>query len=262
MRAESVVQRGRKTKAGATGGPRVLSVVLADSELEPIPAVLHDHSTVSKLARRRNLEPGRMLLDSSMHHWAMEEHDLEDRERRGRPDLAHLFLLNALDSPLNLEGGLRTHVHTRADEHISIDPATRLVRAYPRFKGLIGQLFEEGEVGPADREPLMELSRAAPLAAVLEKTGADHTVALDPGGEPADPAEDLAWLAGENAEVCFVLGGFPKGEYGSSVDKLADETWSIHPERLSVWSAVSEILVHWRHVTKEMSVHRGPKPER
>lgn len=243
-------------------GGRVLSLVLADSELEPVPEPLHEHRTVTKPAERKGTEPERMLLDSSIHHWAMDEHDLPERDRRGRPDLAHLFLLTALDSTLNLEGGLRTHVHTRNDEHIRIDPATRLVRAYPRFKGLMGQLFAEGEVGPADRDPLMELAKPAPLAAVLDRIDPDVTIALDPTGEPTEPAEELAWQAGEHDHVCIVIGGFPKGDYRSSVDKLADERWQIHPEELTVWTAASEILVHWRHLTQDMSVHRGPEPDR
>lgn len=240
----------------------VLSVVLADSEIEPVPEALHDHSTVVDPAERRGLDPERMLLDSSMHHWAMDEIELPGRDRRGRPDLAHLFLLNALDSVLNLEGGLRAHVHTRNDEHIRIDPATRLPRAYPRFKGLVGKLFAKGEVGPADRDPLMALSKPAPLAAVLDRIEPDHTIALDPAGTMVEPAEALAWQAGEHDDLCVIFGGFPHGDYASSVDKLADERWSIHTDPLSVWAAASEILVHWRHVTQGMSVHRGPKPER
>lgn len=247
---------------GASLRGAVLSLVLADSELEPVPEELREHRTVTKPARRKGTDPERLLLDSSIHHWAMDEHELPERERRGRPDLAHLFLLNALDSVLNLEGGLRTHVHTRNDEHVRIDPATRLVRAYPRFKGLMGQLFAEGEVGPADREPLMELAKPAPLAAVLDRIDADQVIALDPGGKAVEPAEELAWQAGEHEDLCIVLGGFPKGEYRSNVSKLADETWSIHPERLSVWTAASEVLVHWRHLTQGMSVHRGPQPDR
>ena len=239
----------------------MLSLVLADSELEPVPEPLRDHPTVTKPAQRKDVDPERMLLDASIHHWAMDEHDLDEREGRGRPDLAHLFLLNALDSALNLEGGLQTHIHTRNDEHVRIDPATRIIRAYPRFKGLMGQLFAEGEVGPPDRDPLMQLATPAPLAAVLDRIDADRVIALDPEGQATDPAEKLAWHAGEHDHVCLVLGGFPSGSYTSSVDRLADETWSIHPKPLSVWTAASEVLVHWRHITQGMSVHRGPEPE-
>lgn len=240
----------------------MLSLVLADAELEVVPEALRDHPTVAKPAERRGLDPDRMLLDASMHHWAMDDADLEEADRRGRPDLAHLFLLTALESTLNLEGGLDVHVHTRDDEHLSVDPATRLVRAYPRFKGLVGQLLQEGEVGPEDGEPLMERSRPAPLAAVLDKVDPGYTAALAPDAEPVDPAARLARLAGEHDRVCLVLGGFPEGDYRSPVGNLADASWSIHPDRLAVWSAASEVLVHWRHATQGMSVHRGPRPER
>jgi rRNA small subunit pseudouridine methyltransferase Nep1 len=239
----------------------VLTLVLADSEIEPVPSELVDHTTVQKPAQRRGIDPERMLLDSSMHHWAIREHDLDEGDRRGRPDIVHQFLLTALDSALNLEGGLRCRVHTRDDEMIEVAPETRIMRAYPRFKGLIGKLFEEKAAGPADKD-LLTLEESVPLAAVLDDVDADHVIALLPDGEPTELADQLPYTAGEHEHVAIVLGGFPQGDYASAAERLADETWQIHPDRLSVWSAAAEVLVHWRHVTQEMSVHRGPKPRR
>jgi rRNA small subunit pseudouridine methyltransferase Nep1 len=247
--------------AGCLGWRRVLTLVLADSELEPVPEDLVDHTTVKKPAERRGIDPERVILDASMHHWAIRDHELPEGERRGRPDLVHQFLLTSLDSPLNLEGGLRVRVHTRHDEMITVAPETRIMRAYPRFKGLMGKLFEQGSAGPEDKDLLTHES-GAPLAAVLEDVDADHVIALDPKGEPNEPVEQFPCVAAEHDHVAIVLGGFPKGDYESSVKRLADETWTIHPERLSVWSAAAEVLAHWRHVTAEMSVHRGPKPRR
>lgn len=240
----------------------MLTLVLADAELEPVPEAMADHPQVAKPAKRRDMEPTRMILDASLHHEAMRDAEIEQRRRRGRPDLTHLFLLTALDSALNLEGGLETVVHTRNHELIEVAPETRIMRAYPRFKGLISSLFERGEVGPADRDPLLTLTRRKPLAAILRDLDPDHTIVLDPAGEATEPADEIPYLAGEHDDVAIVLGGFPRGDYASPVKSLGDELWSIHDERLSVWTAASEVLVHWRHLTQNISVHRGSPPER
>ncbi|RLG20801.1 hypothetical protein DRN72_04605 [Methanosarcinales archaeon] len=50
------------------------------------------------------------LLDSSYHHKAMRM--LENPDKRGRPDIVHFCLLEALGSPLNVDGKLSTVVHT------------------------------------------------------------------------------------------------------------------------------------------------------
>ncbi len=240
----------------------MLTLVLADAELERVPEEIAGHTQVTTPAKRRGVDPTDMLLDSSLHHHAMRETELPDRRRRGRPDIVHLFLLTALDSALNLDGGLRTLVHTRNHELIEVDPATRIMRAYPRFKGLIASLFETGEVGPADRDPLLEMTRRKPLPAILKDLDPDHTVALDPAGDAIEVADEIPYLAGEHDDVAVIIGGFPRGDYESPVERLADERWAIHPERLSVWSAAAELVVHWRHLTKTISVHRGDKPER
>lgn len=240
----------------------MLTLLLADAELELVPEAIADHPQVTAAAQRRDRDPTRTLLDANVHHRAMQKAELDEHRRRGRPDLVHLFLLTALDSALNLEGGLETVVHTRNHEEITVAPETRIMRAYPRFQGLVESLFQEGAVGPADRAPLLELSRRRPLPAILKDRDPDHVVVLDEGGEPTDPPDRIPFLAGEHDDVCVVLGGFPEGDYASPVEDLADETWRIHDQRLTVWSAASEVLAHWRHLTKGLSVHRGTPPER
>lgn len=240
----------------------MLTIVLADAELETVPPHLHDHPQVSKPAQRKGKDVETVLLDSNVHHHAMQDGELEDHRRRGRPDLAHLFLVTALESTLNLEGGLETLIHTRNHEEIRVDPATRIMRAYPRFKGLVETLFQEGAVGPADRDPLLELTRRRPLPAILKERDPDHVIALAPEGEPTEPTDRIPYLAGEHDDVTVILGGFPRGDYESPISDLADETWSIHEERLTVWTAASEVLVPWRRLTKGISAHRGTPPER
>jgi rRNA small subunit pseudouridine methyltransferase Nep1 len=73
---------------------------------------------------------------------------LEESEKRGRLDIVHFALLEALGSPLNREGLLQTYVHTINDYVITVNPETRLPRNYNRFVGLMEQLFESYRVPP------------------------------------------------------------------------------------------------------------------
>lgn len=240
----------------------MLTLVLADAELEQVPGAIHDHPQVTSPAHRRDVDPERLLLDSNVHHHAMRDAELDEHRRRGRPDIAHLFLLTVLESTLNLEGGLRTILHTRNDERIDVAPETRIPRSTERFKGLLEAVFEEGQAGPPDRDPLLAMTSHAPLSAILKQAEPDHVIGLDPGGDRVEPTDEIPHLAGEHDDVAVVLGGFPRGDYASPVDTLADELWSVHDDRLVVWSAASEIVVPWRRLTEGISPHRGPAPER
>ena len=93
---------------------------------------------------------------------------LEESERRGRPDIVHFALLEALGSPLNKERLLQTYVHTLKNHVITISPETRLPRNYDRFVGLMEQLFELGQVPPAGQILLkLELKTLAELQKLL-----------------------------------------------------------------------------------------------
>ncbi|HEU12835.1 MAG TPA: 16S rRNA methyltransferase, partial [Euryarchaeota archaeon] len=107
----------------------MLHIVLADSELETVPKELWSHPSVSKQARRRGKRPGNMVLDSNFHHAAISRYFPGEENRRGRPDIVQYFLLNTLESPLNIYGKLSVYVHTRKNQVIFVDPATRLPKS-------------------------------------------------------------------------------------------------------------------------------------
>ena len=69
----------------------MLTLVLADTELERVPAPLQHHPAVRASARKRGRSPAAILLDSSMHHPALRRYS--EGERRGRPDIAHIVLV-------------------------------------------------------------------------------------------------------------------------------------------------------------------------
>ena len=91
----------------------IIRLILAESSIELVPRDIIGHPSVLKTAKRRGKKPTEILLDISLHYHAMKK--LRDRHKRGRPDIVHVSLLEALSSPLNLEGKLEVIVHTISD---------------------------------------------------------------------------------------------------------------------------------------------------
>ena len=191
-----------------------------------MPREISNHRVIQWHARRRGRRPTELLLNSSLHYQAMRM--LPDGDRRGRPDIVHVCLLLALDTPLNREGLLRTYVHTRHNKIITVDPSTRLPRMFNRFSGLMEHLFLTGEAPP--ERPLLRLENAS-LAELIERIKPKKVITFSELGQRKLCRELFDGISKED-EVCVVVGGFPRGEFLSNVAELSDELVSIDPELL------------------------------
>ncbi len=218
----------------------MLTLIIAESALETIPESLWNHPAIKKLAKLRQRPPSQILLDRSYHHTAMKT--LENNEKRGRPDIVHFALLEALGSPLNREKQLSTYVHTLGDITIQINNETRLPRNYSRFVNLIEQLFETQRVPPDKREKTLLTAKQQTLTQLVKKeVKPSRILALSRVGKPRtleDTISDLATI--DNA--CVLVGGFPKGHFTNSVTELADEIVCIDSEMLETWTIVSRTV--------------------
>lgn len=217
-------------------GPPV-KLLLAEASLELIPPEIWDEPDVRAYCRKRKKSPRWTLLDSSYHHRAMRK--LPGPEKRGRPDIVHVTLLEALGSPLNLEGMLEVHVHTLSGHWIRIDPSTRLPRVYDRFKGLMEALLKEGKVVTEDGKVLLQSERRS-FGEVLQELGKHPVVLLHESGEEmSDPVlEDLLGAGG----MILVVGCFPHGDFSREVLEAADVRLRVHGQRLDAWVATSRAL--------------------
>lgn len=233
-------------------GPR-LHLMLVDSELEMVPKELWSHPSVASNARKRGKKPSQVLLDSNLHHSAM---DRDGASRRGRPDIVHQFLLLGLDSLLNAEGGLRLYVHTRNDELITADPSTRLPKNMNRYMGLFEELFASKAV-PNKGSPLlllrpdMDLGRC--IGAVRENAKADgrglKVVLMSPEGRSMGLPELFRERGGDTSselDMLFLIGGFSHGDFRSDAAGLSDMRISISDRLLKVWAVEMELLVGFR----------------
>lgn len=212
----------------------MLHLVLADAELEPVPEALRDHPQVRAHAEKEGVDPTAMVLDATHHHAAMQ--DLDEGDRRGRPDIVHLWLLTVLESRACTAGLVRPWVHTRQDAWIAVDPETRLPKHLVRFEGLMRQLLTEGRVGPKDKD-LLSLEEDVPLGEALADLP-EPVVVLDPEADPVPPARLVADLGGD---ATLVVGGFPSGTYRS---KLSGRRVALPGGAQLAWTATGEVVAH------------------
>ncbi|UCE44343.1 MAG: 16S rRNA methyltransferase [Candidatus Bathyarchaeota archaeon] len=218
----------------------MLTLILAESALETVPKALWTHRAVRSHSERRGKPPPLLLLDRSYHHSAMKR--LDENEKRGRPDIAHFALLEALGSPLNRERLLQTYVHTVKDQVITVNPETRLPKNYDRFIGLMEQLFELGRV-PSTGQTLLKLNNKT-LPQLLREINPTHTIAFSRRGSPLTLEEAISGLSTERRPA-LIVGAFPHGHFANATTKLADNTICVDPEMLEAWTLTSRVIYEY-----------------
>jgi rRNA small subunit pseudouridine methyltransferase Nep1 len=224
----------------------VLTLILAESSIERVPPELAKHRSVVSHARRKKREPGSLILDRSYHHSAIRAAEARESSKdflkRGRPDIAFHVLLQALGSPLNLEGLLRTYVHTLDDNVIDVDPRVKLPRNYDRFIGLLEQLYEEKSVPPGD-EPLLSI-RKRTLPNLVSETGAAPVIAFSTLGELTSVEKACLPIAKASAPAALI-GGFAHSHFSRSTTQLASHIFSIDREPLDAWVVAARIIYEY-----------------
>jgi len=219
---------------------KLLTFILAESALEPLPKKLWKHPIVKRHSAKREKSPEFLLLDRSYHHSVMKS--LKGNEKRGRPDIVHFALLEALSSPLNKERLLQVYVHTVNDHVITVDPQVRLPKNYSRFVGLMEQLFEFGKIPPT-RSPLLILTHET-LQSLFQRIKPTFVLAFTRKGLLRTLEEAVVKISHEEKPV-VMIGGFPHGHFSNKNLKLADEMVSIDVEMLETWTVTSRIIYEY-----------------
>ena len=223
-----------------------MTLILAESSIERMPPELAKYPSVIGHARKKRKDPGSLILDRSYHHWAMTTLGGEDRSeglaKRGRPDIAFHVLLQALGSPLNREGLLRTYIHTVDDHVIDVDPRLRPQRNYERFIGLLEQLYDRRSVPPGE-QPLLSIRRCT-LPRLVEELGASATVAFTTAGTPVSMKDACSPLVSTLAPVALI-GGFAHSHFDQSTVQLADHVFSVDKEPLDAWVVAGRVIYEY-----------------
>jgi rRNA small subunit pseudouridine methyltransferase Nep1 len=214
----------------------VITFILAEAEVELVPRALHRHPRVVARAKKRRRAAEHLLLDQAADHEAMRS--LEDGDRRGRPDIAHVWLLLVMDSLLARRGQARALVHTRNDELVRVRPDARLPRSQPKLYQLFEDLLRQGEVPLGD--PLLTLERGRSLESVVREEARGTRVLMDVGGESGRAARfaDLA----RAGDLTIVTGGFPRGSFRQAKREWFDHVLRVADEELTVWSAMVPVI--------------------
>jgi rRNA small subunit pseudouridine methyltransferase Nep1 len=219
----------------------MLNLIFFDTALELVPFSMLNHPSVRRNAKRRNKKPAETLLDRSLHHYGMTR--IENAERRGRPDIIHFCLLEALGSPLNKENRLKIWVNTNHGYTIEVDPETRLPRDYNRFKGLMESLFINGQVPQNIGAPLMSIRKMS-IEKLLQKVKPSKLYLLSSHGEPSS-LDNLVSKMVSNENPCALVGAYPSGQVSSDIHKLADEVISVYGETLEAWVITSRLIYEY-----------------
>jgi len=218
----------------------LLILILTESALETVPQGLRRHPSIQRHSKRRGKHPQFLLLDRSYHHTAMKT--LEEGEKRGRPDIIHFALLEALSSPLNKEGLLQTYVHTIQDYVITVKPETRLPRNYLRFVGLVEQLFESGRV-PLSGPALLKLEHKT-MPQLLREIKPNYVTVFSRKGKCRLLEETVSRLS-DKERPAVVIGGFPHGHFSETIIRLAKEVICIDQKMLEAWTVTSRVIYEY-----------------
>lgn len=221
----------------------MLSLIIAEAALETIPKSIEKHTSIMKHAARKDKPVRDILLDRSYHHGAMLK--LDDGGKRGRPDLVHFALLEAMSTPLYQKGMLAVYVHTIANKVISFHTNVRLPKTYLRFEGLMENLFKNKQVRSND-EVLIEV-KDMQFAELLNAIRPSTVIGLSRTGVKSD-AEEVANRA--NDESAIVVGGFPRGHFSSKVYNKLDRVYSISSYGLEAHVVIARVLYEYEKRVK------------
>ena len=218
----------------------MLTLLLAESALELVPKKIFSHPVIVSYSKKSGKSINEILLDRSYHHKAMV--DLEYTEKRGRPDIIHIALLEALGTPLNKEGLLRIYVHTIDDHLINISPKTRLPKNYNRFVSLLEQLYKLGRV-PESGETLLSIKEAR-LQNIIDRIEPSKVIVFSSAGKPNTPREVCKKISREEKPL-IIIGGFPHGRLTNEILNSADYIFSIDRDILEAPVVTSRIIYEY-----------------
>jgi len=240
----------------------MISLVIAEAAIETVPIQIIDHPSVRNHAKRMGRRSNETLLDRSYHHSAMVHADLKSQWKRGRPDIVHFALMEALSTPLFLRRRLNVYLHTINNDLISIGENLRIPKSYFRFEALMIDLFKkkvikpDNEAGISD-EPdddwnkektnkniLLQLHEGMTFSKVMQKMIRPATViGLSTAGVQNTTQSVVEQnVSAENTNCAFVIGGFARGHFSNDTTALLKRLYSIADYRLEAHVVIARII--------------------
>ncbi|MFL6502888.1 MAG: ribosome biogenesis protein [Nitrososphaera sp.] len=236
-----------------------ITLIIAEAALETIPDEIAGHAAVRNHSHRRQMRSSEILLDRSYHHAAMKR--LPDSLKRGRPDIVHFALMEALSTPLFMKMGLKVYVHTTNDRIISIADNLRLPKSYFRFEGLMMSLFRDKVIKSNEGSILMKLSYGS-FSDLIDLIKPDLVIGLSTVGIQSK-AQKVAENAQGAADRCsIVVGGFAKGHFSERVTRSLGPMYSISNIALEAHVVIARILYECEKLLEKGINHKGNEERR
>lgn len=218
----------------------MLNLIIAEAALETVPKPLWKSPSVIGQARCRGKKPGDLLLDRSYHHAAMLK--MKDHQKRGRPDIIHLALLEVTSTPLFFENHLKVWVHTFDNKVIRIGEYVRLPKSYFRFEGLMEQLFRD-RVVISNGQRLLELFDMD-FISLLKIIKPSQIIGLSRFGSPSN-FQDIAGELAKTERPVVVVGGFPHGHFSKATNDYLTTIASVSSHPLEANVVLSRIIYEY-----------------
>jgi rRNA small subunit pseudouridine methyltransferase Nep1 len=185
---------------------------------------------------------------------------LPDSLKRGRPDIAHFALMEALSTPLFMNMMLKVYVHTINDKIIAIADNLRIPKSYFRFERLMVSLFRDNVIKSNEGTILMELSDGT-FADLIDMIKPNMVIGLSTVGVQSK-AQKVAENARSVDHFSLVIGGFAKGHFSENVTKSLGPTYSISNLALETHVVIARILYECEKLLEKGIDHEGNKKRR
>ena len=240
----------------------MISLVIAEAAIETVPIEIIDHPSVTNHAKRMGRRSNETLLDRSYHHSAMVHADLKTKWKRGRPDIVHFALMEALSTPLFLRRKLNVYLHTINNNLISVGENLRIPKSYFRFEALMVDLFKKKVIKPynragisdkanndkfnnnASRNILLQLHEHMTFSKVMQKMVQPATVIGLSTVGVQKTAQSIVEenLTSENTNCAFVIGGFARGHFSNDTTGILKRLYSIADYGLEAHVVIARII--------------------
>lgn len=212
-----------------------LTIIFVECGLELIPSEIRKHPSIQKNLKKDSY-PSK-LLDNAIHHSAMVR--LEAAEQRGRPDITHACLLNALGSTANKSGNLKIYLHTFENKIFEINPDIKIARNYNRFKGLMAKLLIENEIKTKNLQLISEVKGT--LRELVNSIDNSEVILLSNKGELAENPL-LLFDSNLSKDFIVIIGCFQKGFFTDEILELSNRLVSISHYSLDAWVVLSRVI--------------------
>lgn len=239
----------------------MISLVIAEAAIETVPTQIIDHPSVKNYAQRTGRASSQILLDRSYHHSAMVRANLNSGWKRGRPDIVHFALMEALSTPLFFSGRLNVYLHTINDKLIFIGENLRIPKSYFRFEGLMIDLFEKKVIKSHkaacnddnannnkddnnNNNILLRLHDDMTFEEVIKKVVKPaKLIGLSKVGIQSTAQAIVAKnISEENTDCAFIVGGFAKGHFSNNTTAWFNRLYSISHYSLEAHVVIARLL--------------------